>query len=164
MACGAGATQFDLTQSFPGQRIAGTTAGALTTMLPAPVLLTLDYKGQAVAHNADGPAVTIAVTGMSLETTVGGSTAASTVPFDFVQSATVYIESTRANSSLARAVIGVQATPPGKITGFNLSTNSGVNILPFLQEGAQLTSTATGSLPGHDVEFTGSITVHVTTL
>ena len=163
-ACG-GVSEFDLTEGLGDVKIVGSpVSGTLTTMLPTPVSFGLDVKQQAVMRGANGPVSAVYITGMVFQTTMGGSPDGSTVPFDFVKSVQVYLESKRANSSLPRELLATQATPPGRITGFSLAPNNMVNLLPLILEGSQLTSVATGTLPTQDVLFTGSVTVHVSTL
>ncbi len=153
-----------MTQGIAEQRIVGSGGGALTTLLQTPVTIDLNVKQQAIDRKANGPVTSVTLVGMVFETTVGGTTAGSMVPFDFIQSVQVYIESVRTNSSLARQRIAVLPTPPGRIIGFGLSPDTSVNLLPFFDEGARLVTTATGTLPTKDVTFTGNFTVKVKTL
>lgn len=162
--CG-GRVEFDLNQTILEQRVVGNAAGGtLTTFLQSPVLFGLNVDQEAKARNAHAPIQTVSLTGMGFQVTATGTPPGGSSSFDFVQSITIYVESTRPNSSLAKTPVANLNTPAGKTVSIVLSTLPGVNLLPYITEGAHFTSSATGTLPPHDITFTGLFTVHVRTL
>ena len=161
--CG-GHLEFDLGQAILEQRVTGNAAGGTLTMLfPSPVAFGLKVDQEAKARNAQGPITTVSLTGMQFQVTDTATPPGGSSSFDFVSSATVNIESTRANSSLPKAPVA-NLTAPGRTIFAVPSTIPSVNLLPYITEGAHFTASATGTLPSHDITFIGSFVVHVKTL
>lgn len=162
--CG-GHPEFDLSQNIIEQRVIGNAGGgALTAFFPNPVVFGLNVEKEAKARNAQGPTQSVTLSSMQFQITATGTPAGGFSSFEFVNSITVYVESSRPNSSLARNPVAVLNSPVGRILSFGLSTLPTVNLLPYIEEGARFTSTATGTVPSHDVTFTGVFTVHVRAL
>ena len=109
--CG-GHLEFDLSQAILEQRVTGNAAGGTLTMLfPSPVAFGLKVDQEAKARNAQGPITTVSLTGMQFQVTDTATPPGGSSSFDFVSSATVNIESTRANSSLPKAPGGLVNWP-----------------------------------------------------
>lgn len=161
--CG-GHLEFDLSQAILEQRVTGNAGGGTLTMfLPSPVGFGLKVDQEAKARNAPGPITTVSLTGMQFQATDTATPPGGSSSFEFVSSATINIESTRPNSSLPRVPVA-NLTAPGRTIVAVPSTLPSVNLLPYITEGAQFTSSATGTLPPHDITFVGSFVVHVKTL
>lgn len=162
--CG-GHPEFDLSQNILEQRVIGNAGGgSLTTFFPNPIVFGLNVNQEAKARNAQGPTQSVTLNSMQFQITATGTPAGGFSSFEFVNSVTVYIESTRPNSSLAKNPVAVLNSPAGRILSFGLSTLPSVNLLPYIEEGARFTSTATGTVPSHDITFTGVFSVHVRAL
>jgi hypothetical protein len=73
---------------------------------------------------------------------------------------TVYIESTKAGSSLPRAKIA-QALDVKAESKLSFDTVETVDVLPYSEEGARFVSEASGHAPPDDVTFNGRLTVTV---
>jgi hypothetical protein len=160
-ACG-GPVEFDLVQTIAQERVMGNPAGgALMSFLPTPVDLTANVQQAAVAHKANTPVISVALTALQFQAQMTG---ASPSTFDFLQTLSVSVGSTRANTTLAQQLVATLAGPPGKSVSINLNPIPTANLLPFLSEGAHLTASATGTQPSQDVTYTGSLTIHVKTL
>lgn len=161
--CG-GHTEFDLTQNILEQRIpGGAGGGALTTFLPAPITFGFNVDQEAKSRKAQGPTQSVTLNVMQFQITTTGTPAGGYSSFEFLNSVTIYLESTRANSSLPRIPIATLPAGAGRTLSIALGTQPD-NMLPYVTEGARLTSSATGTVPSHDITFVGQFSVHVRAL
>lgn len=162
-AGGCGALDFDVQQAIPEQRVAGSLTGALFgTLIPSPFPLTIDLAQETKARGT-GPVKAAGLKTLTFAITNTAS-AGSVHDFRFVETVDIYIESTKSGSTLTRQKIADLPSPPGNQTTLSLRTFPEINLLPYINEGSRITSTASGTVPPNDVTFNGQIVVHVNTL
>ena len=137
-------------QTVPGDATANAAGVAVDATLPA-FPLNIDVAKQAQANGVSGAISTVTLTSLSLTITSGGC-------FDFVQSLSLSISSTKPGSTLPSVVVASGANP-GCVPTFNLQPTT-VNLKPYLDEGAQATPTVSGVPPANDVTFTGHLVAH----
>ena len=160
---GCGSLDFDVQQAIPEQRVPGSALGSLFgTLLPSPFALTIDLAQETKARGT-GPVKAAGLKTLTFQITQTASSG-SVHDFRFVQSVEVNIESTMSGSTLTKQKIADLPTPPGMQPTLTLQTYPDVNLLPYINEGSRITSTASGTSPPNDVTFNGSIVVHVNTL
>ena len=78
----------------------------------------------------------------------------------FLQSMDVYISSTLKGSTLPK-VVAASVSNPGPIQRLEFVPTPNINLVPYVNEGAELTATATGTPPTQEVIFDGEYTLHV---
>ena len=137
-------------QTVPGNALANQAGVAVDFSLPA-FPINVDVAQQAKSNGVNGAISTVKLTSLSFTITQGTC-------FDFVNSLSITISSTKAGSSLPPAVIA-SGSSPGCVTTWNL-TPSNVNLKPYLDEGAQATPSGNGVPPAQDETFTGHIVAH----
>lgn len=79
--------------------------------------------------------------------------------FDFVKSIVVSIERRKSGSALPRTKIAELTMRPPGAKELVLQTYPEVELLPYINEGCQVSATATGNQPPDDVTFDGLVTV-----
>jgi hypothetical protein len=87
-------------------------------------------------------------------------TSPSGATFDFVDSIAIHISS--ANGNLPDVEIGRLEPVPGTAS-ITIPPTSGVDLLPYINAGANITATASGHMPASDTTFIGTVvvTIHV---
>jgi hypothetical protein len=157
---GCGVFDFDVDQAVPEQRIMGSAIAALLpTFIPNPFPLTINLSEETQAHGT-GPAQSAGLTSLTFQIT---DTAMPPGNFGFVQSISIYISSTMQGTMLTQQLIADLPNPPGPVPMMTLQTYPNVNLLPYINEGSDITSMATGNAPSQDTTFDGQIVVHVHT-
>ena len=159
-ATGCQPEAFDVTIDLPEQRQVGQANGTLSTLLPAPFVFTVNLSDEAKIRNANPPRQ-VFIKDFSLVITGTSRGIGDIDTFDYLNTAEFFIEPTRMGSVLQRvkvADIPAKEGPAGLIAPRLVSN---LNILPLLQEGAQLVTTATGKTPTDDVSFNGTIVLAV---
>lgn len=73
----------------------------------------------------------------------------------------VYVESTQSGSTLPRVRIAQIDSVPRSARQIYFDTDTSVNLLPYIDEGARLTSSAQGHAPPDDVTFDGRAALSV---
>ena len=160
---GCGVLDFDVQQKIPEQRVSGSlTSALLGTLVPSPFPLSIDLAQETKAHGT-GPVKAAGLQSLTFQITPTASSG-SVHDFRFVQSVIINIQSTKSGTTLQKQKIGDLPSPPGQQTTLNIHTYPDVNLLPYINEGSLISSTATGSIPPNDVTFDGQIVVHVNTL
>jgi hypothetical protein len=161
---GCGALDFDISQPIPEQRIMGSFAAGLlgSGLLPNPFPITIDLSQETKARGT-GPVKAAGLKSLSFQITNTASSG-SVHDFSFIQTVDIYNESTKSGTTLTKQKIADLPSPPGAVTTLNLQTYPDVNLLPYINEGSKISSTATGNAPPNDVTFNGQIVVHVNTL
>ncbi len=151
-AAGCGIADFDVTQSIPSQTISGSPLGGLLpSLLNAPLALTIDSD---IKARDTGPIDSINLSSMDLHITTSGA------DWSFVSSVDVSVSSTKSGSSLATVKVATVSNP-GAVTTMRFQPVSGVNLVPYINEGSQMSADATGTEPSQDVTFDGAATFHV---
>jgi hypothetical protein len=147
---------FDIPYSIPAQTVPGNavanSAGVSVTVPLTPIPVNIDLAQEEQQNGVSGVITTVTLTSLSFSITQGSGC------FDFVDSLTLSIESTDANTSLAPAVVATGSNP-GCVQTFTLSPTN-VNLKPYLDEGAQIAPSGMGVPPAMDVSFDGQLVAH----
>lgn len=151
---------FDVPYDIPQQTVPGDpvahAAGSLLSGTPVdPFQLDVNLDEEEQAHHVAAISH-VYLSSLDFDITSGGSDC-----FDFVQSVTISIESTKPGTTLQPSVVAT-GTSPGCVTHFALTPTS-VDLEPFIEEGARVTSTGQGVPPDHDETFTGHLVLHAVT-
>lgn len=155
-ACSA--ADFGLEQDIPEQRIPGSPLGGLLpSFLPSPVPLSIDVKQETDKRNT-GPARHVWLTALTFAATPHDMPSGT---FDFVQEIHIDVDAP-SSPSLPKVEIAHLAPVPRGQTSISLDVDQGVDLLPYLNAGAEITATATGSQPSKDFTFDGKVDVEVT--
>ena len=158
---GCGAIRFDIGQAVPEQRVMGNVLGSLLgTFLPSPFALTVNLAQETQARGT-GPAQSAGLKALSFRITNIANPPRSTDNFDFVDRIEIFIESSKSGSSLSKQKIADLLMVPRGATTLNLQCDPSVDLVPYINEGSRIASTATGRAPAQDVTFDGLITVEV---
>lgn len=152
-----GLVGFNFTQAIDEQRVPGNPqAHAAATLLMGqnplgPVSLSVDLAAQNRPYNIVIQRVKLL--SLSFTTT---ATAQPQGCFDFVTSATISVESTRAGTTLPAVNIAT-ASNPGCVNTLTFTPDSSVNLKGYIEEGMRMRVTIDGIPPASDVTFNGSI-------
>lgn len=151
LASSCGAVHFDVTQPIPAQTVPGNPfASFLTQLLPAPLRLTIDVQME-TQKQGTGPATSAGLRALRLRAMNTGTT------FDFLDEVSVYAEAPGLPKvEVARA----RPVPRGQST-LEFSVWPQVDVLPYLNQGATLTTTSTGSVPATNFSFNGEVVVEI---
>ncbi len=149
---------FDIPYDIPQQQVPGDptahAAGVAVSVPPTTFPINVDL---AAAAKQNGVSSISSVTLTSLSFTI--QPAGSSECFDFVQSVSVSIASTKAGTTLPSQVVATGSSP-GCVQTFTLSPNSSVNLKPYIDEGASATLTGQMIPPANTVSFNGSMRLH----
>lgn len=157
---GCGIDDFDVDRDMGEQRVPGNAlSGLLDTLFNAPVPMNINVQQETSARDS-GPAQSAHLTRLELRITNTAMVAPDTDDFSFLQSATVYVESTKAGSSLPRQKIA-EARDIKATSKLGFHTFDRVDVLPYSEEGARFVSEVNGHVPADDVTFGGGFTVTV---
>jgi hypothetical protein len=119
----------------------------------------VDIEQETTARDS-GPAQAAHLTRLDFHITPTAMLAPDQDDFSFLQSVTVYIESTRSGSALPRQKIA-EALDIGEVSTLRFQTLRAVDVLPYTEEGARFVSEARGNAPPDDVTFAGSFDVTI---
>jgi hypothetical protein len=150
---GCGIADFDVEQPVQPQTIQGSGLPApLAAIFPLPLNLDLESK---IKAKDTGPIDGVTLSSLTLHITSSGG------DWSFVTSIDVSVSSTKSGSQLPKVKIA-SITSPGAVQTMDFHVESGVNLKPYIDEGSQVDSSASGTQPTHDVSFDGSgvFTVH----
>lgn len=158
---GCGAIRFDLTQGIPEQRVMGSALGALLgAFLPSPFALTINLEQETKARGT-GPAQSAGLKSLSFRLTNVPNPPRSSDNFDFVDRIEIFVESTKSGTSLNKQKVADLLTVPRGASTLNLQCYPTVDLVPYINEGARISSTASGKTPAQDVTFDGQIAIEV---
>jgi hypothetical protein len=153
LVTGCGLIPFDVDQDLPEQRIAGNPLGGiLPSFLSAPIPLTIDLKAETQKRDT-GPAKSANLKELRFHATSSGN-------FDFLGEIHIYIDSQN-NASLAKVEIARLAPVPKGQTTIELQIVDGVDLLPYINAGAEISATASGTQPTMDFTYDGHVTITV---
>lgn len=150
---GCGITDFDIEQPVPAQTIQGSGIPApLAAIFPLPLNLDLESK---IKAKDTGPIDSVTLSSLTLQITSSGG------DWSFVQSIEVSVASTRSGTTLPKTKIA-SLSSPGAVQTLTFDVERGVNLKPYIDEGSQVDSKASGTQPTRDVSFEGKgvFTVH----
>jgi hypothetical protein len=135
--------------------------GALGTVVDIPLNVNLEQETE--ARDA-GPVDAVTLTSLTLRITETEEPEGDDDDFDFLDAADVFVESRQAGSELPRErVAQLDPVPDGQRT-IAFETFEDVNLKPYIEQGAKLTSSASGSAPPDDVSFAGMAVLQVEVL
>jgi len=164
LTAGCGILDFDVDQPIPEQRIqVDLITGLLSNFLQNPFPITINLEQETKARGT-GPVRAAGLKSLTFQITNTAMPSGDSDDFSFVKTVDIYVESTKQGTTLTRQKIADLPTPPGAVTQFSLHTYPDINLLPYINEGSRITSTASGNTPKDDVTFNGQILVHVNTL
>lgn len=154
---GCGAINFDVEQALPEQRIegGGLLGGVLPTLLPNPAKFTIDLKAEQQKHGT-GPATKLFLKQLQFRVTPASMPSGN---FDFLEEAHLFAEASAAG--LPKVEIATLKPVPRGVILVDFAIVPAVDLLPYVNAGAELSATATGSRPASDVTFDGLIVVDV---
>jgi hypothetical protein len=150
---------FDVDQSVPEQHVPGSSIpGPLAALFPVPI--NLDIESKIKAQNT-GPIDGITLSSLALTITATDRPASDVDDWAFVEKIDVFVESTRAGSTLPKVKIA-SISMPGAVQTMSFDVESDVNLKPYVEEGSQVDSTGSGTAPSDDVSYDGKavFTVH----
>jgi hypothetical protein len=155
---GCGLVSFDVDQDIPATTIPGSPlaavlpAGASLFQLP----LNIDINAATQGHGT-GPARSANLKSLTLTVTV--PSAAPGNNFDFLDSIAISIS---ASGQSDQEIAHLSPVPKGQTT-ISITPDSGVDLLPYIKAGANISATASGHEPAQDTTLIGHVvvTVHV---
>jgi hypothetical protein len=125
----------------------------LGTFLSSPFKFSIDINAE-VAKHGTGPATSAALESLSLSITPHN---APTGNFDFLQEVHLFVE---ADGLAKLEIANVIMVPKGSVI-INFTILPSINLLPYIQAGANISATAVGTQPSQDTSFDGHVTVLV---
>jgi len=152
---GCGIIDFDVDQDIPAQTIPGSTVPTpISTLFPVPLSLDLSSKIKQQNTGAIN-----SVTLSSLELTITAP-ADHSVDWSFLDQVDLFVASTKTGSTLPKTKLASATKPTGQVLQFTVA--GGVNLKPYVDEGAQVESSGTGHAPATAVTYDGKavFTVH----
>ena len=147
---GSFAVELDLAeQRVPGSPVGGLLGG----LFEVPIPLDVDLEAETAARDT-GPVQHVRLSQLTLRITPTAEPEGDTDDFGFIDSVEIFVESTSADSELPRVRV---ARLPEEVGGREIAfeTDPSVDLLPYIREGARLTSEASGQAPEDDVTFDG---------
>ncbi|MDP1825119.1 MAG: hypothetical protein Q8L48_17810 [Archangium sp.] len=157
VASGCGAISFDVEQNLPEQRVqgGGVLGGLLPSLLPNPARFTIDLKAEQEKRGT-GPATKLFLKQLQFRITPAAMPSGN---FDFVDEAHLFAEASAAG--LPKVEIATLKPAPRGVLILDFDIVPAVNLLPYVNAGAELSATATGRQPAEDVTFDGLIVLDV---
>jgi len=150
---GCGIADFDISQDVPEQTIQGSGVPApIAAVFPLPLSLDIGSK---IKQRETGPIYSVTLESLVLEIHTSGAS------WGFVDSIDVYVESTKQGTSLPKVKLASVKDPPATTT-LTFVVEDDVNLKGYIDEGAKVDSSGTGTQPSSDVTFDGKsvFTVH----
>lgn len=158
-----GLVSFTIEHDLPEQTVEGSLlGGVIGSLTPVPIAVEIDLEAETRARDT-GPAQHVHLTDFRLFITPSAESASDSDDFGFLDSIDVYVESRESGSSLPRQRIAHLDPVPDGARTISLSLDD-VDLIEYVNEGALLTATATGSQPPDDVTFAGQIELVVDVL
>lgn len=156
--CSCGLISFDVGQSIAEQRVPGNSLGGLLpSFLPTSIPLMIDIKSETEKRNT-GPASAAYLKSLTLRATPRDNPSGS---FDFLKEVRIFIAQRGGGGSLPKIEIARLVPVPTGQTTLKFEIIPDVNLLPYINAGAEITSTASGSAPTRDFTFDGAIEVTI---
>jgi hypothetical protein len=154
-ASGCSIIDFDVDQAIPAQTIPGSSVPTpIASLFPVPLSLDLSSK---IKQQNTGPINSVTLSSLELTIT---APADGSVDWSFVDEVDVFVESTKSGTTLPKTKLATASHPTGKTMAFTVE--GGVNLKPYVDEGAQVDSSGTGHAPTMNVTYDGKavFTVH----
>ena len=159
-AAGCGAISFDVSQGVPEQQVPGSPLGGLLpSFLPQPFPVTINIQ-QETAKRSTGPARSANLKQVEFEMTPHGQSSST---FDFVDQIHIFVAPSSSGSSLPMVEIANLNPVPKGQTKIDLTIVPGIDLLPYINAGANISATASGHQPAQTVTYDGTVvvTVHI---
>jgi hypothetical protein len=151
---------FDVDRTIAEQRVRGNAlAGLLDTLFAVPIPMDVDIASETAARDA-GPAQSARLTELVLDITAAAEGPSDQDDFGFLDSVQVFVESTKADTTLPRTRIA-QALEIAPSRRLSFEVVSSVDVLPYAEEGSRFVSEVEGTVPPDDVAFAGSFRLRV---
>jgi hypothetical protein len=154
---------FDLVQPLAEQRVVGSPlGGVLGGFFEVPIPLEVDLAAETMARET-GPAQAVRLRSLTLGVTATAEEGDDTDDLSFIDRVDIFVESREGGSSLPRVRVATLGDVAPGTREVSFDTDEEVNLLPYVQEGARLTSEGEGTAPPDDVTFAGEaiLTVEV---
>jgi hypothetical protein len=143
-----GVFRFDVEQAIPEQRVPGNPLGGLLpSFFPNPFRLTVDITSE-TEKRGTGPASAAFLKSLALSATPAGNPSGN---FDFLDEVHVFVEA----QGLAKRECATLKPVPRGVTTVSFTVVKDLDLLPYVNAGASLTTTATGTQPPRDFTFDG---------
>jgi hypothetical protein len=153
-AVGCGNISFDVSQDIPATFIMGDPNSMVLVGDSAPQPLTLDIMAETNMRHT-GPASSAFLKELTFTITQpsGGT-------FYFVQAVQIYLVPQNPMSALPTVEIAHLGPVPNETT-IHIVPDPGVDMLPYSNQGANITASATGFFPKEDTMYVGHVVVEV---
>lgn len=160
---GCGVIHFDVERDIPEQEVQGNLATMLLGgLIDNPIPMEIDLEQETAARDA-GVACEARLTELTFRITGTAQGAGDEDDFDFVDRITIFVESRRSSSTLPRELLAELDPVPEGATTLSVRPTD-LDLLPYVEEGAAITASASGSPPPDDVTFDGHYVVEVEAL
>jgi hypothetical protein len=159
LLCNCSIIDFDVDQKIPEQSVPGSSIpGPLSSLFPVPISLDLQSK---IKSQNTGPIDSVTLKSLELTITTTALGSGDSDDWAFVDHIDVFVESTKAGSTLPKVKIASVAMP-GAVQTMTFTVEGGVNLKPYVDEGSQVDSSGSGTAPSDDVSYDGTavFTVH----
>jgi hypothetical protein len=152
-AAGCGLLAFDVGQDIPAQTVPGSPIGALLPASLFSIPMNVDIQSETAARGT-GPARSATLSSLTLATH-------SSATFEFLSSIAISISASGGANLPQKEIARLQPVPATSTIA--IPATPGVDLLPYIKQGATITATASGHMPASDVSFDGRvvITVHL---
>lgn len=152
--CGCGSVSFEVEQELQKQTIQGDPLrGVLASaLLPNPYTLNIDIRAE-VAKRGTGPATRAFLKSLELE--IAPETPDTN--FDFIDETRLFVE----GPNLAKVEIARLVPVPNGLKKLQFEIVPMVDLLPYINAGATISATATGTRPAKNTTFFGKVVVEV---
>lgn len=160
---GGGVISFRVHRDIDEQLVEGSLLGGLLgSLLPGAFAIDLDLEEETRARST-GPAQHVYLTELTLAITPTAEPSGDSDDFDFLDSIEIFVESRQSDSALPRRRIAYLDPVPEGARTIALEVE-GVDLIDYIEEGAQITASASGRTPTDDVSFDGRIELLVEVL
>ena len=159
-SAGCGVIHFDVSQAVPEQQVQGSPLGGLLpSFLPQPFPVTIDVKSETEKRDT-GPARSANLKSIVFTATPHDMPSGN---FDFVDEIHIFVGPSSSSSSLPTVEIAREQPVPKGRTSLSLDVVPGVDLLPYINAGATLSATASGTQPAKTFTYDGvvTITIHI---
>ncbi len=152
-ATGCGISTIAIDEPIPEQTIAGSSLpNPLDAFFQFPIELEIRQQLEAMET---GPASSVRLTRIVISITDTAQPAGDTDDWAFVESIDVFVASTMDGTDLPTVKVA-EVRDPGAVTDLEFTIIAGVELLPYVNEGVEMTANSTGDTPADDVSFDGS--------
>jgi hypothetical protein len=157
LTSGCGILSFDVSQDLAEQRIAGSPLGGiLPNFLQAPIPITINLSAETQKRDT-GPAKSANLKAIRFSATPHDSPSGN---FDFVSEIHISVSSPSDPTLPKKEIAFLRPVPKGQTT-IELEVITDVDLLPYVNKGAEISATASGTQPTKDFTYDGQVTITV---